>query len=295
MADVSDPPRFTSAELVTEGRLQGLSPTPRLIRDWTEKGLLGAPQRRWLGRARGSQAWWSAGQKDMFNDLLRARQHDSSVRDAALARLPVLIWLQPGNGPVSIVQVRRALATWVAGIGQQPKSRSAAAGTSIASSLASQTAAARPRRRFAEYVAGIQHEGTAEKHRLVDVATRAIDTTPGQLRGPEGAPLSGAIFAELIDRRLRLVKRLARTSDRNAPSHLEIPDSDFEQARQYWRYVSADYLGEQAYFARDPDTGHLFAEWTGSEQMTQACNSFVDCLGMIIYGEIRGGEGANLR
>jgi hypothetical protein len=119
----------------------------------------------------------------------------------------------------------------------------------------------------------VQYTGRVEKHRLLDVSRRAIDPAEGGERGPAGAPISGNIYTELLDRRVRIISNLPNMTEK-----------EFEAAREFWRYVAADYSINWPRFADDADIGFLFAEWTQNVEIIEACDTLVDCLGMIIYG-----------
>src|SRR5260370_18468065 len=83
----------------------------RLIRDWTQAGLLDRPRKRPAGRGRGSsQALYPANQRKLLLTLLSKRPGNGI---SSLARIPVGIWMYWGDDYVPLRQARRAMLTWI--------------------------------------------------------------------------------------------------------------------------------------------------------------------------------------
>jgi hypothetical protein len=106
---------YRAEDLLDLARERELSASRRLIVDWSGLGLLDRPERRGLGRGKGSVAGWNETQAALFLDLLTLRQRPQNpiLRVAALANVPVSGWLWMGDlEGIPLRQVRRALATW---------------------------------------------------------------------------------------------------------------------------------------------------------------------------------------
>ncbi len=99
-------------DLINDARRLGLDFDERTARDWHQRGLLGSPQRRPLGRGRGSQAAvYRSEQRALFQAV--ARNWVTGCRYSTLATLPVWAWLHHGDDWVCLQQLRRALRTAV--------------------------------------------------------------------------------------------------------------------------------------------------------------------------------------
>jgi hypothetical protein len=77
----------TINDLTTDAARHGHQVIARLVRDWSERGLLDYPTRRPAGKGHGSkQALYTANQRMLFLSLLDKRA-GNSIR--SLARMPV--------------------------------------------------------------------------------------------------------------------------------------------------------------------------------------------------------------
>jgi hypothetical protein len=103
----------TIDDLVDDSHALSLPATPRMIRDWSERGLLGYPSQEGRGKGRGQgsrKATYGANQRLLFRNLLQLRASGYSVRELAL--VPIYLWLYWGDSYVDLAQLRRALRTW---------------------------------------------------------------------------------------------------------------------------------------------------------------------------------------
>src|SRR5206468_606477 len=102
----------TIGEMIADAEAQGHKVTARLVRDWTEAGLLDYPRRRPAGKGHGSRhALYPESQRKLFLTLLHHRAAGNGI--PSLARIPVGIWVYWGDGFVPVRQVRRAMLTWI--------------------------------------------------------------------------------------------------------------------------------------------------------------------------------------
>lgn len=104
---------YTRAELLEAATAQGTPASDRLVDDWVAVGLLDRPERRGLGRGRGSIATWSENQLELFLMLLHKRQRQGVRHQATLCNIPVFLWLYLGEEYVPLRQARRALGSWI--------------------------------------------------------------------------------------------------------------------------------------------------------------------------------------
>lgn len=110
--EVGRPEPGSLNDLLNDARQLGLDFDERPARDWHRRGLLGSPQRRPLGRSRGSgAAVYSSEQRALFQAVVRNRV--TGCRYSTLATVPVWAWLNYGDDWVSLAQLRRALRSAV--------------------------------------------------------------------------------------------------------------------------------------------------------------------------------------
>ena len=97
----------TIEDMVADATAAGYQATERLIRDWTQHGLLDYPQKRPAGKGHGSApALYPASQRNLLLTLL---YHRPGKNISSLARIPVCIWMYWGEEYVPLRQAHRAL------------------------------------------------------------------------------------------------------------------------------------------------------------------------------------------
>jgi len=111
------PPRwYMKNELLETAQKAGFRVTESQFDDWVEKGLLGQGKKEWPGRGHGSgsQVMWPEGQLSLFMELLQARQRKPAYHIGDLCVFPVWRWIyQSEQGGVNLLQVQRAMNTWI--------------------------------------------------------------------------------------------------------------------------------------------------------------------------------------
>ena len=109
----------TIDHLIADAAEHGHQVIARLVRDWSERGLLDYPTRRPAGKGHGSkQALYTANQRMLFLALLDKRA-DNGIR--SLARMPVWLWMYWGDDYVPLRQARRAFMTWLGDPGSRSR------------------------------------------------------------------------------------------------------------------------------------------------------------------------------
>ena len=101
----------TVDDLVADAAEAGYQITVRLVRDWTQAGLLDRPHKRPAGKGHGSrQALYPENQRKLLLTLLSKRPGNGIP---SLARIPVGIWMYWGDEYEPLRQARRAMLTWI--------------------------------------------------------------------------------------------------------------------------------------------------------------------------------------
>jgi hypothetical protein len=267
---------WTAEDLIAAASAAGLAATPRLIRNWTEEGLIDRPVVRGRGRARGVEAGvWSKLQLNLFVALLTQRQTKGVRLDASLANVPVWLWLWYGDQYVPIRQVRRALRTW-AGPTREPPLRAAdTTAKAVMARLSHPDASREARRRFRDLVRRGQAGEPVAWAALAAGAAAAMDPhRTGTSRGPTGAALSGRSYATHVAAVIR--GRDAILIDRQGET---VPDRLLRHVRDVYRRTRSDYYERRPEFARDPDLGHLHLDESLDREVNDAGLDLVTLVG----------------
>ena len=272
MNDLDALPEFTADQLVARARAGGLAASPRLVRAWTELGLLAEPLVRNLEGRRGRQPGVrSRHQADLFMTLLRARQRQPEVSNAALANVPVWLWLFYGDDHVPTRQAERALRTWAAQARRPAWERALDAARSIVRRLAHPRARRAGRGRFRDAVARAQMGEAVSRESIAVEVRDALDPDhTGLPRGPLGAELTPQRFA---------FHGHAATLGADAAASGELSDERLEAARVEYRRTRILYEEERGEFARDPELGHMHEEPTLEDLVNSACKDVVLLIG----------------
>lgn len=247
--------------------------TVRLIRDWTQAGLLDYPQHRSAGKGHGSRAaLYPENQRHLFQTLLHHRPQNG-IR--SLARIPVGIWMYWGEEFVPLRQVRRAMNTW---LGDPRVSRRKADETAreVARLLDNPDATQTSRTHLRRTLSEIAYTGDADFEQL-DNAVRAV-FEPGARRlrravGHPAAPLTADGIVDLIRARLHAARRLADDT---------VDDDEFLKARHAHLVTYAQYAAEQAqYAAAAPnDKPDMYEPVTGERALNECCGNLLTALGL---------------
>jgi hypothetical protein len=233
----------TINDLVADAAGVGYQVTPRLIRDWSEVGLLDYPRHRPAGRGHGSRhALYPATQRKLFLTLLDKRKEATSIR--SLARSPVWFWLYFGDSYIPLRQARRAFMTW---LGDPRVSLRVARATAreILGRYDNPDATQVARTELVEVLTRGAYEGHLDGERLSHAVREVFEPGYGQVRravGPAAAPITSDTLLTLIRARLVATERL------NAD---KVSDEEFGQARQAHLLHDMDYAVRQPQLAAD--------------------------------------------
>jgi len=273
-ADVNVEPRLAVDDLVAAAKAEVAASkagaevaSARSVRRWVQFGLLDRPVVRGRGRGQGVLALWSDNQLRLFVELTRAQQRGASI--PSLCNLPIWLWVWWGDSYVPLRQVRRALETWASARTRPSWSDALTVARAVVGKLAIAGTRRAVLRLFRQTIAD-QAAGAFDPDTLRAAAKDAIEGEARRRRGPIGAQLDAARYADLVAMRFE------------ALDHLDgLSEDDFESARLLLHHTKADYERKRPTFEADPDLGHLFSDTTQSDEINLACLDLVTALGAV--------------
>ena len=273
METITDP--GTIVDLVEDAARVGHQITARLIRDWSEKGLLDYPQRQPAGKGHGSRpALYGANQRMLLLTLL-GKRGDNGIK--SLARIPVAIWMYWGEDYVPLRQARRAFLTWM-GDPRVSRRRARDSARVILGQFNNPRATEQSRRELLTVLTDLAYTGRLDAERL-DRAVRAVfEPDTGRLRramGHPAAPIMAESVVAVTQARLIAIEHLRAS---------KVTDEAFLQARQAHLINFADYARRQPEFAATvPGRGSdLYEPVTAEMAFVQCCDHLLTTLGLQI-------------
>lgn len=264
----------TISDLVSDAIAAGYEATPRLIRDWSEIGLIDYPARRPAGKGRGSRpALYPASQRQLFETLLLKRSEGSGPR--ALAKIPVAIWVYWGDEWVPLRQVRRAMRTWL-GDPRLSKLQARQTAHEILHQFDSVVATPAARRDLLNALAETGYTGKADFEQLENALRRVFEPGAGTIRKAVGhpeAPMMTDSFVTMIRARLAGAERI-KSGD--------IGDDEFYFARHVHLVMYADYaMNRHSYAALAPEGNRdMYDEVTAERALNEACLHLLTTIGL---------------
>jgi hypothetical protein len=267
----------TIEDLVTDAANAGYKATVRLIRDWTEVGLLDHPQKRSAGKGHGSSpALYTANQRMLFLTLLDHRAGNSI---SSVARIPVSIWMYWGEQHVPLRQVRRAMPTWI-GDPRVSMRRARDTANEILRQLDNPRTTKSARRELVETLAHVAYTARPDRQpdyeQLEQAVRNVFEPGSSQIRravGHPAAPLVADAVVDLVKARLAGVGLLI--SD-------ELPDNAFHQARQVHLVAYAEYAArwQSLADAAPPQNPDMYQPVTTEIALSSACGHLLTAIGM---------------
>lgn len=265
----------TIDQLVADAAQAGYRVGVRLIRDWTELGLLEYPQRRPAGRGHGSrQAVYSANQRNLFLTLLHHRPNN---KIKSLARIPVGIWTYWGDEYVPTSQALRAMNTWL-GDPRVSKKQARQSAQEILRQLDSPSATATARRELLDAFSEIAYTGRADYQRLERAVRDVFEPGHGKIRravGHPAAPMMAQTMIDVTKARLEGVARLKAG---------KVNDDEFRQARHVHLVTYAEYAVQQPMLAARAPAANLdiYEPVTAEDALTNCCGHLLTVLGLTV-------------
>jgi hypothetical protein len=269
--EIKDP--GTIDQMAADAAVAGHQATVRLIRDWTEAGLLDYPQHRPAGKGRGSrQALYPATQRNLFLTLLH---HRSSNRISSLARIPVGIWMYWGDDFVPLRQARRAMNTWIG----DPRSsirRARETAGEMARQLDNPAATSAARRELREALADLAYTARPDFERLEHAVTDVFDAGFATLHRAVGHPAAPAMSDSVI------VMLKARLKAIDLLTTGKVTDEDFYAARHAHQVNYAEYAARQHLLAMHApaDNSGMYERVTAESALNVSCGHLLTTIGL---------------
>jgi hypothetical protein len=264
----------TIDDMAADAAERGYAATPRLIRDWTEHGLLDRPQKRPAGKGHGSaKALYPASQRNLLLTLLH---HRPGNHISSLARIPVGIWMYWGEEYVPIRQARRALMTW---LGDPRASMKAAreAARAILGQIDSPGATPHARRELVTILTDANYTGSPDFPRVEQAIRAVFEPGSGQVRRVAGHPSAPMMTESMIG---VMQARLAAVSALMAG---RVTDDMLLQARDAHLFAYAEYAAQQPFLAAYASASGgppLYEPVTGETALNQCCGNLLTTIGL---------------
>ena len=275
MEDGADarPEPGTLNDLIADAKAAGVSFEERDVRAWRTYGLLGAPQRRPLGRNRGSEpALYSPEQRALFQAEVRQRAAKHPYKWVAC--IPVWAWLNYGEDWVDLEQVRRALVT---AVGDARQSERVAGQTAQLVLAMVDHKQGRPgaRGKLRDEIVDQLRTGRIDAEALLPLIRAVFEPADLQLvRGPMGASMTAQDMAYSLRVRLLAAKNVKR-----------LTDEQLITAGQQHRASWPDYQQRRRELqAQAGSLASLFGETTPEQDVTSSVSTLLLLLGMQLDG-----------
>jgi hypothetical protein len=271
MVEVTGP--GTIDQLVADAAERGHQINARVIRDWTQAGLLDYPERRPAGKGHGSHhALYPENQRNLLLTLLHHRP-SNGIR--SLARIPVGIWMYWGDQFVALRQVRRAMDTWL-GDPRASKRQARETAQEVLRQLDNPAASAAARRDLLETVSTIAYTGRADLEQLERSVRVVFEPDARQIRravGHPAAPVTAESMIELIKARFNAVERLKAG---------KVTDQEFNQARHAHLVGYAEYAMNRHQYASMAPANNLdmYEPVTAEIALNSCCGHLLTTVGL---------------
>ena len=271
MGEVTGP--GTIDQLVQDAAGRGHQITTRVIRDWTQAGLLDYPRKRSAGRGQGSHhALYPENQRNLLLTLL---VHRPTNGIPSLARIPVGIWMYWGEEYVQLSQARRAMRTWL-GDPRVSHRQALATAKEILRQLDNPAATAAARRELIETVSDSAYTARIDFEQLKKAVRAVFEPGSDQIRRPVGhpaAPMTADSMLETIRARCTAAQRLIDD---------EITDSEYLAARRAHLVGYAEYAIQRGRFAAmaPADRPDMYEPVTAEIALNSCCGHLLTTIGL---------------
>jgi hypothetical protein len=273
----------TVDDLVADATAAGYEATERLIRDWTQHGLLDPPKRRPAGKGHGSApALYPANQRNLFLTLLHHRPGNNI---SSLARIPVSIWMYWGEEYVPLRQARRALMRYLGDpaskhyardAGRASMERSRTTARAILGQLDNPRATKQARRELLDALTEAAYTGRPDFSRLEQAISAVFEPGTVHIRRTIGHPWAPVTTEAVIGiAQARLAAVTALTTGR-------VSDEALLRAREAHLFAYAEYIARQPSLAAHtpPNIPQLYAPITAEDTLSNCCGHLLSAIGL---------------
>jgi hypothetical protein len=274
----------TIDDLVADATAAGYQASRRLIRDWTQQGLLDYPQHRPAGKGHGSKsALYPASQRELLLMLLFQRPGKSI---SSLARVPVAVWMYWGEEHVPVRQALRALRrnlgdpqsrTYSRDATRASKDRARDTARAVLRQMDSPQATPAAREELLDVLTETAWTGQPDFARLERALTAVFDAGTTRIRRAVGHPAAPVTSQSMI---MSVRARLAAVS---AVTSGKVTGEMLTQARDAHLFHYAEYMAMRpALAAAATGAPELYAPVTAEDTLANCCRHLVSALGMEI-------------
>jgi hypothetical protein len=280
----------TIDDMVADAAAAGYQATARLIRDWTQHGLLDYPHKRPAGKGHGSApALYPANQRMLLLTLLHHRPGKSV---SSLARIPVAIWMYWGEEYVPLQQAHRALMRFLGdpqtgrryarNAGRASKDRARAVARALLGQLDNPRATPRARRELLEVLTEAAYTGRPDFPLLEHAISAVFDAGITHIRraiGHPAAPVTTEALIGVIKARLAAVTALTAG---------QVTGEELTRARDAHLFNYAEYIARAPVLAAaaPPGIPQLYAPVTAEDTLSNCCGHLLSAIGLeICYPE----------
>jgi hypothetical protein len=263
----------TIDDLVADAAEAGHQITVRLLRDWTQAGLLDRPQRRPAGRGRGSNpALYPENQRKLLLTLLSKRPGNGIP---GLARIPVGIWMYWGDEYVPLRQARQAMLTWI-GDPRVSLRRAKQTAQAILGQLDNPAATPAARRELRKVLTNIGYTGQLDADQLERAVFDVFEPGSRQIRRAVGHPATPLMAESVIG-----VAR-ARLTAVTLLQEARVSDEAFYQARHAHLMAYAEYAVNQPRFAGSAPAQRpgMYEPVTAERALNDCCTNLLTAIGL---------------
>jgi hypothetical protein len=275
--------RGTVNDLLADANAAGHEATERLIRDWTQHGLLDSPRRRSAGKGHGSApALYPANQRNLFLTLLHHRPGNSI---SSLARIPVAIWMYWGEEHVPIRQARRAFMRYLGDptskhyardAGRASMERSRVTARAILGQLDNPRATKQARRELLDALTEAAYTARPDFPRLEQAVSAVFEPGSVHIRRAIGHPWAPVTAEAVIGiAKARLAAITALTTGR-------VSDKALLRARDAHLFAYAEYIARQPSLAAETPVSipQLYAPITAEDTLSNCCGHLLSAIGL---------------
>jgi hypothetical protein len=272
----------TVDDLITDARLHGMPMNQRRIMDWQTKGLIDYPiPQAGLGRGKGREkSRYPRRQRELFRALILKRDEANSI--AALACVPVWLWLYWGDDYVPLRQVRRALRTHLDAVAVPTKDRARSWAERLRDTYAHPDADVAVTTKFVNVAARVMASPALIDKAMQDAFAEMIDPHGEEIPlGPPGAQVTPTSLLDAAFAKQRAIQLLLGTDE-------QIADATFNRTWNIAVASFAEYVRTQPELAAQAGRlSELFVQPTLQGFVVDSCDRFTSGLGLQIDAESR--------